>query len=442
LFSSRSAPKLDLVKSNTTRALGGGAEVALKHKSEHAFHNDAPPAGCASRIDLNTPSISGELGGATTFKRTFTAVLGDRGRDGPVRFKFDGDDDKDSHFDIKVSPREFEVSEGQHVSVYITVIPKDDTPMFTPQLGQVSTLSPSPHLHICQLSQIFIHTSYAPCVTTALLIPSHLMLQMHSIRCLLHTACQSALGMPATLPLQVSWRGANGFRGAIPVAVTFRPFVAPRNLPWTADFTDSYKASSASAQKVRLIPTFQRENVLTGTVANDSSIVFSFTVAKPIISKTGMMRLVGSEYGPEVDLDLLLFRKDPGSGDYVVVGQSGNFESNEQIMFFAPGEYKVEVFAYYLPTASTEVTLYQTAIYADGSNNTPGFQLSVSPSELRTNPADLAVARSPPKQLAPTTLLPIQAPMTGEQAGCGGLSLLPACMLVSQSASPWIEWLE
>lgn len=194
--------------------------------------------------------------------------------------------------------------------------------------------------------------------------------------------------MPQLL-LQVAWRSADGFRGAIPVAVTFRPFLAPRNLlPWTPDFVKSYKASSATAQKVRLTPFFQRASVLTGTVNNGASIDFFFTVDKPIVSRTGMVWLVAAEYEPETDLDLVLFRKDPESGTYVPIGESAGPDANEQLMIVGPGEYKAEVVAYYLPSASTPVTLYQSAIYADGSNNTPGFKLSVSPTQLHTDPAD------------------------------------------------------
>lgn len=129
---------LELAKSNTPSVLAGGGGVVAKHEGAHDPKSSAPETECALGIDLNTPSISGELAGATTFKRTFKAVLGDHGGDGTVRFKVEAMTDKASSFHIKVSPHEFVVSEGTQASVYITVTPKDDTPMFTPQLGQVS----------------------------------------------------------------------------------------------------------------------------------------------------------------------------------------------------------------------------------------------------------------------------------------------------------------
>ena len=101
---------------------------------------------CVNHLDLNLPSISGIIAGAMTYRRTLTAAFGkDHGAYGSqsaVQFKSTVAVDAGSSFDIHLSPTEFALSNGQEVTVLITITVKPDTTLDVPQTGWVRSRPP------------------------------------------------------------------------------------------------------------------------------------------------------------------------------------------------------------------------------------------------------------------------------------------------------------
>lgn len=86
-------------------------------------------------FDINSPSISGNVGGSLIVQRVLTGVC--PGAEGPLHFTAVPSVDSGSAFSIDVWPSSVDLADGESATVLVTISALADTPMDTYQFGQV-----------------------------------------------------------------------------------------------------------------------------------------------------------------------------------------------------------------------------------------------------------------------------------------------------------------
>lgn len=85
-------------------------------------------------FDINSPSISGNVGDTLIVQRTLRSVCAE---EGAVRFRAVASTGADGNFSITVSPESVSLSEGKSATVTITIKANARTPLNKYQFGQV-----------------------------------------------------------------------------------------------------------------------------------------------------------------------------------------------------------------------------------------------------------------------------------------------------------------
>lgn len=190
-------------------------------------------------FDINSPSISGNVGDTLIVRRTLKSVCAE---EGPVRFRaVVSTAAADGNFTISVSPESVSLSEGKSVTVTITIKANARTPLNKYQFGQVRG-----------------HTAYQWCAGTRSLAVAVTMGHTNMMRAAAHirgtpcwlrsrtipTAVQPR--QPCVCPCfrvvlhaQIVWLSDKGHSVRIPVSVNFRAVLAPEVLapvPTVPDF--------------------------------------------------------------------------------------------------------------------------------------------------------------------------------------------------------------